>query len=471
MKRIRYLLESFILTKLKLTFLSQLTVCSLAISGASPSFAGTFNFAGGEHGVDVITHPPGYRGAGANLTVTLGISPSSIHAEEMVIPIQNIISTWNNLLPTINNTVKEGSNVPADHFDFESVVLHEVGHCLGLGHPNLASESGLDAENRNFTQSTKGVDNQFNLDRGPDGISGSGDDLRGDDINLHWFRKHNNNPFNIATTVDITTYSRELSDLPPGNTFAINADRKVAALFGLQNTEAIMQQGARPGEAQRTLAADDVATLRLAMNGLDRVSGTADDYSLRLEFVGFTDTADIVFMFDDNRTSFSMSEIMAEQITPAHFVITQGRTYFNSNNPWFFNNIPSPSPPLHSTPVPTIFVNNATDSITLSQNDRLTLTVSLNPGAYGGNQVDQWIQAITPMGTFWLNNKLEFIPSDQPLRVYEGELFAMDHIPIASIAANTLPVGTYNLTYAVDDNLDGIANGTFSSSVTITITP
>ncbi|WP_143083422.1 hypothetical protein [Nitrosomonas communis] len=444
---------------------------SLAISGVPLSFAGTFNFAGEEHGVDVITHPPGYSGAGANLTVTLGISPSSIHAEEMVIPIQNIISTWNNLLPTINNTVREGSNVPADHFDFESVVLHEVGHCIGLGHPNLASESGLNGANRNFTQSIKGVDSQFNLDRGPDSVSGSGDDLRGDDINLHWFRKSNNNPFNIATTVDMTTYSRELSDLPPGNTFAINADRKVAALFGLQNTEAIMQQGAHAGEAQRTLAADDVATLRLAMSGLDRVAGTADDYSLKLEFVGFTDTADIVFSFDDNRTSFSISEIMAEQITPTHFVITQGRTYFNSNIPWFFNNIPSPSPPHHSTPVPTIFANNATDSITLSQNDSLTLTVSLNPGAYGGNQADHWIEAITPIGTFWLNDKLEFILSDQPLRVHGGELFAIDHSPIASIPANMLPVGSYTLTFSVDDNSDGIVNGTFSSSVTITITP
>ncbi len=470
MKRIRYLLDSFILTELKLTLLLQL-FWSLAISIVSSSYAGTFDFAGEEHGVDLITHSPGYRGAGANLTVTLGISPSSPHAEKMVIPVQNIISTWNNLLPTINNTVKEGSNVPPDQFDFESVALHEAGHCLGLGHPNLASESGLNGANRNFTQSIKGTDNQFNLDPGSDGVSGSGDDSRGDDINLHWFRKNNNNPFSIATTVDTTTYSRDLSDLPPGNAFATNADRKVAALFGIQNTESVMQQGAHSGEAQRTLAADDVAMLRLAMSGLDRVTGTADDYSFKLEFIGFTDAADIVFSFDDNRTSFSISEIMAEPINPSHFVVAQGRIYFNSNIPWFFNNIPSPSPPQHSIPVPTIFANNATDSIILSQNDSLTLTVSLNPGAYGGNQADHWIQAITPMGTFWLNNKLEFIPSDQPLRVHEGELFAIDHLPIVNIAANTLPAGTYSVTFAIDDNLDGIANGTFSNSVTITITP
>ncbi|MDV6343285.1 hypothetical protein [Nitrosomonas sp. Is37] len=464
MKRTRYQLASFTLIDLKLTLLS------LAISVVSPSIAGTFEFAR-EHGVDIITHPSGYRGEGTSLTVRLGISPSSLHAEEMVIPIQNTISTWNNLLPTINNIVKEGSNVPADQFDFESVVLHEVGHCIGLGHPNLASESGLNSADRNFTQSTRGADNQFNLDKGPDGVSGSGDDLRGDDINLHWFRKSNNNPFSIATKVDMTTYSRDLSDLPPGNTFVANADRHVAALFGIQNTEAVMQQGVHAGEAQRTLTADDVAILRLAMSGLDKVAGTADDYSLKLEFIGFTDAADIVLSFDNNRASFSVCEISAEPINSSHFVITRGQIYFNSNISWFFNNIPPPFPPQHSTPVPTIFANSATDSITLSQNDSLALTVSLDPGVYGGNQTNYWIQAITPMGTFWLNNKLEFIPSEQPLRMHEGELFAIDHFPILNISTGELPAGTYTLTFTVDDNQDGIINDTVKSTVTITIAP
>jgi hypothetical protein len=271
--------------------------------------------------------------------------------------------------------------------------------------------------------------------------------------------------------VDVTTYSQAQSDLPPGNTFAANAARNVGALFDIPNTEAVMQQGVFAGETQRTLAADDVATARLAMSGLDRLAGTADDYSLKLEFAGFTDNADIVFSFDDNRASFSVCEISAEPINPSHFVITHGRIYFNSNISWFFNNTSSPFPPQRSLPTPTIFANQITDSLTLTQNDTVTLTVSLNPGTYMGNQVDYWVRAITPMGTFWLNDRLGFIQSDQPIRAHGGELIAINHFPILNTSASALPAGTYTVTFAVDDNLDGIVNGTFNNTVTITLTP
>ena len=93
-------------------------------------------------------------------------------------------------------------------------------------------------------------------------MRGSSDDVRGDDANLHWFRMANNNPFTLATTVDSTTYARDISALPGSDLFAVNGDRTVAALLGFANTEAVMQQGQYSDEAQRELTHDDVATLR-----------------------------------------------------------------------------------------------------------------------------------------------------------------------------------------------------------------
>jgi len=141
----------------------------------------------------VITHPTGYDGTGGKLIITVGILPSSLHADRMEIPLQNAINIWNQLVPTTGNVITSGNSIPENHFDFESVALHELGHCIGLSHPNLASESGLADDNKNYTASTKGANNLFDLNSGTDGVIGSRDDIRGDDVNLYWFLKGINN--------------------------------------------------------------------------------------------------------------------------------------------------------------------------------------------------------------------------------------------------------------------------------------
>ena len=148
------------------------------------AIAGTFLFAEDSETADVITHPQGYRGQGTNLIITVGISPSSLHGTEITLPIQNAITTWNQLIPTLGNVVND-EKIPFNHFDFESVVLHELGHCLGLAHPNLSSESGLSGVNRNYTQTTRGSKNRYDLNSGNDGVAGSNDDSRGDGKRRH----------------------------------------------------------------------------------------------------------------------------------------------------------------------------------------------------------------------------------------------------------------------------------------------
>lgn len=152
------------------------------------------------------------------------------------------MNTFNALVRTTGNVSFGAIGGKAD---FESVLLHEMGHSLGLGHVNLASESGLAGPGRNFTKSGDGGDNTFNLGIGADGVRGSSDDIRGDDVNLNYFEKATNNPFLLAASgiVDSTTYSMVLGDLPAGHSFSANAGRAVGALLGFPNTEAVFIAG------------------------------------------------------------------------------------------------------------------------------------------------------------------------------------------------------------------------------------
>ncbi|MDG2126324.1 MAG: hypothetical protein P8J87_21660 [Verrucomicrobiales bacterium] len=285
---------------------------------------------------DRVTHPLGYVGTGGVLNISVGIDPGSPNAASMVIPTKNVIQVFNGLAATTGNLGSLGTT----QVDFESVLLHEMGHSLGLGHVNLASESGLVEPNRNFTKALVGVDGVLGLDDGVDNIIGSADDVRGDDVNLNWFKITDNDPFGVTLpgTIDSTTYSRDLGDLPGGDLFSANGDRQVGGALGYVDTEVVMQQGTFSDETQRTLGADDVAGIRYGMSGLDEIQGTADDYTINLSFAGFDAGADIVIDFD-NVADFAASGSSLGQFidTPTHLVIASTSISFNTGYDWYFN--------------------------------------------------------------------------------------------------------------------------------------
>ncbi len=324
------------------SFLTPLMGAVLTVFAGSVQ-AGTYMFASDANGLDIVTHPTGYTGSASNqeVVVKVCINPASANASAMETSVRNVVAVYNAKQATTGNLLfGADNNIPAGAVDFESTVLHEMGHCLGLAHPNAASESGLSGGDTNYTKATKGSNGVFDIDAGADGVIGSSDDVRGDDVNLHWFRISNNDPFTIDAVVDSSTYSRDVANLPAGHSFAANADRSVGALLGVADTEAVMQQGTGNDEAQRTLSPDDVATLLYAISGIDEVASTTDDYSVRLVYQGITSTdCDVNLQFDNTKTGFAQCSVGGNFVATDHVVISSADIYFNDTANWFFNDV------------------------------------------------------------------------------------------------------------------------------------
>ncbi len=315
----------------------------LCLLNNNTSQAGAYIFAGESNGTNLVAHPMGYTGSNSQqLTLDLCIDASSQNKNEMKIPVQNLINTWNRLQETTGNVHQNA--LGSGKLDIESVLLHEVGHCIGLGHPNF-SGSVISGNANNSTVTTRGNNNSFNINAGADDIYGSADDVRGDDINLHWFNL-DNNPFIVIEPVDKSSFKLTTSNLPAGDNFVANADRSVSNAMGYQNTEASMQQTTFTRETQRELAADDVSTLLFARTGLDRTVNTADDYTVLLNYNGIVSNAssnsncDISITIDEPN-SLAFCRTGGSFINSSNVRITTAEIHLGTEFNWFFNDEPN----------------------------------------------------------------------------------------------------------------------------------
>jgi Tol biopolymer transport system component len=328
---------------LRLTLLCPALLAALCAPLFCPQARAGAYIVADESNLDVRSHARNFNGYGGDLEpirVCIDDSANPTLAAQAEPAVRNVISTFNRFRSLARNTYASGAaaDVPAGQYDFESALLHEMLHAHGVAHPHHADESGLGGDAYFGTRSVDGPNNVWNQGAGADGIHGSADDVRGDDVNLHWYQRGVNDPGQLPGIVDDTTMARGLDALPAGQLFAANANRQVLAALGYTDAEAAAVQGARAGEAQRHLQHDDLATLRLARAGLDGIQGTGDDYRSTLVYVGRGsfpgEACQIAVRFDDT-TAFATSSIGSFRITPNHWGILSARLRFNAAVNWY----------------------------------------------------------------------------------------------------------------------------------------
>jgi hypothetical protein len=310
----------------------------LCLAAIETALAGAFIGADGG-APNLIMHPTGYTGAGGPRVVTVCLNPSGVpggNLNNAEATVQKVVATWNaQRVSTRNLAFGANNDLPSNQFDLESVLLHEMGHCLGLAHPNHASESGLPDPQANGTKSDVGANGVFNQGAGADGRHGSFDDVRGDDVNLYWYRRNVNRPLEFPAIIDSSTFARS-GNLPAGHNFAANADRDVLNALGIAQTESVMQQLTFNDEAQRRLTGEDLSTIRLGQSGVDRIQGTADDYGISLEYVGRTSNCDVDIAFVSG-AGFAFCQISASSIASNHFRITAADIRLDSAANWYYS--------------------------------------------------------------------------------------------------------------------------------------
>lgn len=101
-------------------------------------------------------------------------------------------------------------------------------------------------------------------------------------------------------------------------------------------------------------------------------------------------------------------------------------------------------------PLPEIKANGSDDSVTISPNDSISITVNLDPGIQAGQNADWWIAAYTPFD--WFSYVYPTGWQSGISRCIEMPLADLDSVEVLNI---TLPLGDYIFYFAVDDNADG----------------
>ncbi|HPF73155.1 MAG: hypothetical protein R3F12_07490 [Lysobacteraceae bacterium] len=328
----------------------------LAIGLPHVCLAGTF-LGFGQNNPDLVIHAGGTNQGGGVRLVQVCLNPAKLPTPDAnpafsdpEQAIRNVVAEFNRMQGTNGNVVSAASaGVTGGRSDFESVALHELGHCIGLDHsvlgPSEVGTSDFNNPQLYYMNTFAGPNTTFNTDDGVDNVRASRDDARGDDVNRNWFRVGVNDPFAaLPVTVDQTTYSHDVTDLPGTHAFPEAATHflpcsnggSTSNLRGQSPTSAVMYPVLCTNNAVRQLSLDDVATLRIGEAGNNGTAGNSDDYTIQMNYKGKTTTGcDITIEFRTG-VGFGICNVSASG-AGNNFTITTGNAGFEITEDWYFN--------------------------------------------------------------------------------------------------------------------------------------
>lgn len=110
-------------------------------------------------------------------------------------------------------------------------------------------------------------------------------------------------------------------------------------------------------------------------------------------------------------------------------------------------------------------VNGSNEDISVPDTTPLSITLSLAPGDYRGVRADWWI-FVTMNSThdFWWQCSGNWVYSPTALRALNVGLFTVNDYVLAQ---TTLPVGTWDFTFALDQ-LNNAYEGTYNDTIRVT---
>jgi len=127
----------------------------------SPNFAGAFSLLGPDTTDDGLTAPEAnfqlfneeFRWSISTITFSIDDSFSAEFGDSGITALKNAFNTWDTAfgIPSTSAPTSTEIFIESTLYDLESIALHEIGHALGLTHPDQAGNKNYDSSGVSIT--------------------------------------------------------------------------------------------------------------------------------------------------------------------------------------------------------------------------------------------------------------------------------------------------------------------------------